>query len=136
MTIDALITGHTCSEACWTAREDVCRCSCGGKNHGILLNGGQRPDRTCRIQGKRYRLASMGDFMQVCHERHSINEASWKASYIHAAIDKPATESQWKWPEVSAWMDAHPRVATCGSVSRDVPYLLWVLDSYQERLAA
>ncbi len=24
-----------CGFACWEAREDVCRCSCGGRNHGI-----------------------------------------------------------------------------------------------------
>ena len=32
-----LATMSTCADACWFAREDVCRCSCGGAQHGILL---------------------------------------------------------------------------------------------------
>jgi hypothetical protein len=31
----AIMTEATCGEACWSAKEEVCRCSCGGKNHGI-----------------------------------------------------------------------------------------------------
>ena len=55
----AILTGQTCGEACWEAREDVCRCSCGGVNHGVLRDatGGVRPVRTRKINGHFYALA-------------------------------------------------------------------------------
>ena len=31
----ATLTDAPCTSKCWHAEEDVCRCSCGGKNHGI-----------------------------------------------------------------------------------------------------
>ena len=50
----------TCSEACWYAREDVCRCQCGGKNHGILRDGtGERPARTRRVGKARFKLVAV-----------------------------------------------------------------------------
>jgi len=30
---------HTCGEACWFAKEEICRCSCNGKHHGAALRG-------------------------------------------------------------------------------------------------
>ena len=52
-------TNTTCGEACWKAAEHVCRRSCGGKNHEILLSeNGERPSRTYLISGRRYRLIS------------------------------------------------------------------------------
>lgn len=58
----AVVTSQTCGEACWHAREDVCRCSCGGKNHGCLkTTGGEQPVRQCKIAGHFYRLAAVGD---------------------------------------------------------------------------
>lgn len=56
----AILTGSTCGDACWHAREDICRCSCGGANHGILLEAGAaRPKRTCKIDGNFYELAGI-----------------------------------------------------------------------------
>jgi hypothetical protein len=31
----ATLTTAPCTSKCWHAEEDVCRCSCGGRNHGI-----------------------------------------------------------------------------------------------------
>jgi len=56
-------TGTTCGAACWYAREDVCRCSCGGANHGVLLTGGEQPRRNCLIQGNRYILGMVGSYL-------------------------------------------------------------------------
>lgn len=53
------LTMSTCGEACWEAREDVCHCSCHGKNHGILRHNGTRPQRNCRVESKRYILAAV-----------------------------------------------------------------------------
>lgn len=55
----ATLTEATCSVACWQAREDVCRCSCGGSNHGIHLRGGEAT-RTCRVNGVLYELVAVG----------------------------------------------------------------------------
>ena len=64
-------TMSTCGEACWEAREDVCRCSCNGKNHGVLRNGNERPARTCKIQGYWYELHTVTDYgtgKSLCQE--------------------------------------------------------------------
>ncbi len=57
----AILTENTCGEACWCAREEICRCSCGGKNHGILRTPeGTQPVRTSKIDGYRYELLAVG----------------------------------------------------------------------------
>jgi len=64
--VHAILSDITCGEACWCAREDVCKCSCGGKNHGILRTpDGTRPVRTAKIDGYRYELLAVG-------ERHDL----------------------------------------------------------------
>ena len=72
----AVLTGHTCGEACWHAREEVCRCSCGGANHGILVQGGARPARTCRIKGHRYELVTVGQRRELWSEYASLMRAA------------------------------------------------------------
>ena len=34
----AITTATSCGLACWMARHETCRCSCGGANHGIMLS--------------------------------------------------------------------------------------------------
>lgn len=53
------LAGDTCGEACWHAREDVCRCSCRGRNHGCLRNGGTQPERVSRKGRYVYRLLTV-----------------------------------------------------------------------------
>lgn len=53
---EALMYAHTCGDACWHAREDICRCSCNGKNHGCLRDGGTQPERTSRRKTYVYKL--------------------------------------------------------------------------------
>lgn len=57
--IVAFFSDITCGENCWNAKEDVCRCECGGRNHGIHLRG-ENAVRACRINGRRYELVSVG----------------------------------------------------------------------------
>lgn len=57
--IVAFFSDMTCGENCWKAKEDVCKCECGGKNHGIQLRGGNGI-RACKINGYRYELHSVG----------------------------------------------------------------------------
>lgn len=60
--INGIFTEQTCGEACWCAKEDICRCSCGGKNHGVLRTAdGIRPVRTAKIDGYRYELLAVGE---------------------------------------------------------------------------
>jgi hypothetical protein len=126
-TASNLLTNHTCSEACWFAREEVCRCSCGGKNHGILLSAdGKKPQRTCLIHYKRYRLEAIAGFMESCNIRFAITEQAMKSHIYEAADDRPATASQQKWPEVAAWIDSHD----------EIPRLIWVLESYHPAVTA
>ena len=33
--VHATLTSAPCTSSCWHAEEYLCRCSCGGKNHGI-----------------------------------------------------------------------------------------------------
>ena len=58
--VQILITEHTCGEACWHAREEVCRCSCGGRNHGCLnTKDGSQPSRTRKIKNSVYQLVTI-----------------------------------------------------------------------------
>ena len=69
------LTATTCGSACWEAREDICRCSCGGKNHGIFRHGTEgveRPPRSCKIDGVMYQLEGIGNF----NEMHTLSIAA------------------------------------------------------------
>lgn len=130
----AVVTSQTCGEACWHAHEDICRCSCGGKNHGCLRSkDGKQPERTCRIDGERYKLAGVGRYSDLFNDAKRINrEAGWKAiekpyladnggscepfwvqyRYHWSETDhgaparlKTANPSQRNWNELSGWKD-------------------------------
>ena len=115
-------TEATCGEACWCAREDICRCSCGGKNHGILRDpNGKRPERTAKIDGYRYVLLAVG-LDGISQQAQDINHAAgprrvdkvsdtltytyhWQDTDKGApARVKPASKDQIaRWPELTAW---------------------------------
>ncbi len=133
--LQVVLTETTCGEACWKAREDVCRCSCGGKNHGCTktVNGitGFNPDRTAKIDGFRYKLLAVGRRYQdgLSAQARNLNQVAGRkiGSYTYSPRDtekgaparvKSATKTQVaKWPELSAYREA---------TYRDRPYLLWV----------
>ena len=147
--IEAFLTESTCGEACWTAREDVCRCSCGGKNHGCMRTAdGARPNRTAKIDGPRYQLAAVGEHWRMHADAVTVNKANGE-TWIYAdssrdpmawncpAKIRKATQAQLdKWPELRANRDAYNakvaefRTGGSGLIVRDVtelwPYLLWV----------
>ena len=79
-----IMTSQTCGEACWHAREDVCRCSCGGKNHGCLSHGGERPERTSKISGDVYLLQAVGKRRDISSDATRINREAGFSS-----VDKP-----------------------------------------------
>ena len=74
--IMAIATSTTCGEMCWHAREEICRCSCGGRNHGCLSHGGERPERTAKINGERYRLKAVGRYADIYADARAINRAA------------------------------------------------------------
>lgn len=73
--VKAFLSDITCGESCWNAREDVCRCECGGKNHGIHLRGGNAI-RACRINGRRYELVSVGKHADLFKQAQELVKQS------------------------------------------------------------
>lgn len=125
----AVLTGSTCGDACWHAREEICRCSCGGINHGILNAGGNRPKRTCRIAGEFYELVAVIPGIQpgecgidaINRTSAAVSEVivsrfpgmcSWGYGEYRLArtmpvVDRKISSSQMKWPEVQAVTGAY-----------------------------
>ena len=114
-------TDATCSDACWYAREDDCRCICSGKNHGILRDkNGKRPDRTRRVGSRRYRLIAVckshGDAHEFIAAWREERDIPWgvtaRTSITDAYSGSPvrtsmATRQQAaKWPELSDYREA------------------------------
>jgi hypothetical protein len=137
----AFLSQNTCGEACWEAREDVCRCKCGGKNHGCMRTAdGTQPQRMAKIDGLHYKLAAVGE--GVYEEAKRINDSFGKCRHIGSysygwsetekgapARVKKATKGQLaKWPELAAAREAIAEVSNQAYIytARLWPYLLWV----------
>lgn len=126
----SILSGHTCGPACWEAREDVCRCECGGKNHGCLRTAsGIQPVRRTKLAGDGYSLLAVGHYSDMCREAEALNRAAGCYYYpiAHGSQDfdncvakvRHASDSQVaKWPELAAYRTPEARV--CGGA-----YLLW-----------
>lgn len=109
----AFLTETTCGESCWHAKEEICRCSCGGKNHGILkTENGEQPIRQSKIDGKRYQLlavgprenisAQMGELLATVNIKYSWHKSLWPDTWV----EKYATPQQAAhWKELSAFKD-------------------------------
>lgn len=119
----AVMTGSTCGDMCWHAREEICRCSCGGANHGILTRGGVQPKRTCKIESM-YELVAVipgraeGECWidverRINAERERITEerfpgldhwayGNYREEKYMPVLDRKISDTQRKWPEVAA----------------------------------
>lgn len=136
-----ITTEATCSDPCWYAREDVCRCSCGGKNHGILRTpGGGLPPRTRRVYGERYELAGIVGYSLEDHGCYALHEraARDQADQINggaAAGRAGLTKREWAPDErhrvfyaqaskqqMDAWSELRPYMADTGSRR---PFMIW-----------
>jgi len=105
-----MLAALTCGLPCWMAEQDVCRGSCGGRNHGLMRRGGEQPERTKHHLGRLYTLVAITDYMEA-DKMVSDDYGSWLRnvgygkgkSYPHERIIKNmATPSQLKWSEVRA----------------------------------
>ena len=82
--VEAILTSTTCGEGCWYARETTCRCSCGGKNHGCLLeDGAERPARTSKIHGVLYTLAAIGHYSELAKEADRLLREIGPRDVVH-----------------------------------------------------
>ena len=106
-----ILTQSTCGEACWEAREDLCRCSCGGRNHGILRNGGTRPSRTRKMGKFWYEIHSLTNYVAGKRECLALRQAAHDADKFTGLVYYDSTlgdsyhlmaisKSQRLWPEV------------------------------------
>ena len=123
--VEAVFTATTCGEGCWYAKELICRCSCGGKNHGCLLkDSAEKPMRASKIDGERYELAAVGccrDLYKQANEllKGRMHPAPWGLIHWHYTDKgspvrlKAATKQQ-----KESWKE----VKNCGA---QYPYLLW-----------
>lgn len=137
----ATLTGATCGAGCWEAREEVCRCSCGGKNHGIALDpNNPTPQRTAKIDGRMYRLEAVGKYNEINKLGHNFAlTLGWKTIKYDMLVPstgrpyhygyypndtgspvlvKTAAAHQREWPEVKRMEIPSPMT----------PYILWVLE--------
>jgi hypothetical protein len=143
----AFLTEATCGEACWEAREDVCRCSCGGRNHGCLRTpDGVRPTRNAKIDGYRYELKAVGK--NLGDQARAINKAAgdkhvklgtWECDYpwqtnepnAPARLKKATKDQLAKWPELASFREKIDSIKASGrycwiDIDRVWPELLWV----------
>jgi len=119
----AITTDSTCGAACWMALEDVCRCSCGGRNHGVLRSGAAtQPTRTRKLDGHVYELLAVEAPNGTCRaettqpirdlenriDRAAVNAGAWH--YYDFSTPgcpvkvKTASESEVaRWPELASW---------------------------------
>lgn len=117
----SILTGHTCGPACWEAREDVCRCECGGKNHGILRSAdGVRPCRRMKEDGQSYTLLGVSRVdddarKDLCARIQKANEDAgqtgpWGGWWRDTDKGAPgrikiASQQQRSWPELAHLKD-------------------------------
>ena len=133
------VDAGTCNLACWEAREDVCRCMCHGRNHGIMRRGGNQPGRYCQRKGKQYQLAAIlpswydarmtaSDIVRAApkisrrYHDHNGKAAVYEYDDDAAAFEQHATGHMLRWPEVRGFLDAGNREA----------YLVWQRFTFQK----
>ena len=122
------ITEATCGMACWAAREDVCRCSCAGQNHGVVDRGSQ-PERTRKLNGWLYQLVAVETPGASCiavgerplrdlkwHVMKGVSEAGKRERYQYDSTPgypvkiKVASEGEVnRWPELASFRESRSR---------------------------
>jgi hypothetical protein len=120
----AIQTEATCGEACWYAREDMCKCYCAGANHGCLRTAnGERPPRTRRVKGVRFRMYGV---MSWSIARSIGHKLTWPDGYPHGRIVHEPTIEEHIGKRHRNWPECQDQTGT----------ILWVRERYpNERIA-
>ena len=117
--------GHTCNERCWYAKEEVCVCSCGGRNHGIMLksNGVHKPARSRSHHGRELELVAIcpgrtaaAEYLQQVGDPYGGRRLKDYLKLGQYAVES-ATKSQFKWMELTGYDPTAPR--------DKYPHLIW-----------
>ena len=113
------LTAATCGPGCWYAREDVCRCSCAGASHGVLLQGGEQPLRNRRIQGTRYVLDCVIVGYGAAHGYARDTLGAYRTGDKGGDVrTQPASDKHLaSWPELAGF--------TASPFLQQHPYLIW-----------
>lgn len=136
-------TNQTCGEPCWHAREDICRCYCGGRNHGCLKTAdGIAPTRMAKIDGYMYRLKAFGNYRELYSQAKGMNESGKPATtaggyngdrtYYYRETDKgawarlkpPSYEQTQRWSEYKQFHGLDRRGIFQANDCHDL-YALW-----------
>ena len=115
-----MTTRGTCNSSCWLAQEPVCRCMCGGANHGVMTRGGTQPRRFRQRQAIPYRLEaiheSLNDVIGALGRLYDAHAGPYRGD---SAFMEKASGGQLKWPEVENFL---------ASARFNLAYLLWERD--------
>jgi hypothetical protein len=126
----SMLTEQTCGEACWHAREDICRCSCGGKNHGCLrTEDGVQPARTSKIDGHLYELKATGKDRECTDLWDTANRINLfmpdGITKRYSRIEKPITcqdgqilQYTYTWKETESGAPARVKYASKSQIER------------------
>lgn len=124
MNILSILTLTTCGEPCWHAREEVCRCECGGKNHGCLRDGagGIRPTRSAKIDGVSYELKGVAYGRGgLSHEAEKVNHwtvSGWRGLDPLKEDGKVVQLYYYTWSSTDAGAPARLKNATPAQLSK------------------
>ena len=135
--MDNIFSNATCGLKCWLAEEDICKCFCNGKNHGLLLKG-IMPKRMAKIDGIMYELVDIASYFnlhKLIDQADAVNKQTIKSTvtlqaqnytYYYHYTDKnapmrikKASASQENWTEIKTLIDN----ADC--VGNSYIYCLW-----------
>lgn len=134
----------TCGHSCWYAKQDECKCSCGGKNHGVLLQqDNAQPQRTMRTKGTLYYLQSIGnqiellniinDLLPIITGKANANTGQWinrpTAPGVPLMLKFATFEQAQKWAELSSYKDIAKH-----DFYFHAPALLWRREDVDENL--
>ena len=113
----------------WHAREDICRCSCGGRNHGILRNGGEQPERTSRKGRAIYKLIAITnvfDCSKIVNEVVTLAGSYCENDgYYPLRYARQASNSQSRWSEVVNMLATDYFNPSNACIGDKLVYLVW-----------
>lgn len=140
--IRAVLTSQTCGEPCWHAREEVCRCSCGGRNHGCLLTkDGVKPPRMAKIDGHRYILVAVGEGAREA--ARELNSRQWRSVEKPFQYGDSLMQYKYSWADTDCGAPGRCKWATPQQVEkweelsayrgmRERPLLCWQIETMPE----